>query len=88
MVNKLEKEDFSEPNDVLEFILDKKLVENQTRELQNFVTRSKKMIDKYYEDIKHTDRLEGMSKQEYFLSIKNSPKKIQKFYRLVYQINI
>ena len=76
-MNRLDPIDVKTDFHLLDYILDEQILEKDKKEITDFLGRSEKMIQKYYEDIKSTDRLEGMTEREYFLSINESPKKLK-----------
>jgi hypothetical protein len=61
--------------------LDQRENEEFIKEIDMFMERSKSLLDKYYEDLGTIDRLGGLEKKELFLSLKESPKRLEKHYR-------
>jgi hypothetical protein len=67
------------PDDFNE-ILSERAIEKEQNELQDFVTRSKNLMNKYYEDVVTRDRLNGMADKEVLMRVANSPTSLQKHF--------
>lgn len=67
--------------DPLGYIMDQKLIEKQTSEMEEFMNRSETVLKRYYEDVATMDRLQGIGEREYVLSIRSSPKKLKKHFQ-------
>lgn len=80
MVNKID-DLIKKEYDPLDYILDQKLIEKQTKEIEEFIKRSETVLKRYYEDVATMDRLQGIGEREYILSIKKSPKKLKKHFK-------
>lgn len=81
LVNKYKDNDFKTPKDILEFLADQELNESYTQEKKEFLNRSKKLFDRYYDDIKKTEWMSGLTSDELFLNIKMRPKKLKKYFK-------
>ena len=81
IVNKSAVDNYVEPKNVIDSILDERFQEDYSKEMGDFLKRSRSILDKYYVDLNAMDRLEGLDKEELFLSLRESPNKLKKHYR-------
>jgi hypothetical protein len=81
IVNQLKEEDYTRHTFAIDSILDQRENDEFIKEIDIFINRSKSLLNKYYEDLNTIDRLNGLEKQELFLALKESPKRLQKYYK-------
>jgi DNA-binding ferritin-like protein (Dps family) len=61
--------------------MDQELNENYTKETKEFINRSKKLFDRYYDDVKKIEWMSDLTSDELFLNIKMRPKKLKKYFK-------
>lgn len=74
-----------DPSDFNE-ILSEKAIQEERKELSEFVDRSKNLMWKYYEDIITRDRLDGMADKDLIGRIVNTPSHLQKQFKPLIKI--
>lgn len=60
--------------------MDQQLNENYRNETKEFLERSKKLFESYYDDVKSTEWMSDLTSDELFLNIKMRPKKLKKYF--------
>lgn len=81
IVDRENPEDSLNSGGVIDVILNEKKMEEFTKEIDLFINRSKNLLEKYYEDLNTIDRLSGLDKNEFILSLRESPKRMQKYHK-------
>ena len=61
--------------------MDEELNENYVQETKEFLIRSRKLFDRFYDDIKRIDWMNDLSSDEIFLNIRMRPKKLKKHFK-------
>lgn len=87
IVNKMEPSDYVQNKTIVDSILDVKESQELVHEIEIFSQRAKSLVNKYYEDIYTIDRLNGLEKKEVFLALKQSPKKLEKYFKYLHEFN-